>query len=242
MASVLRAESSHGRTAIDPWTAVTFTGRSAVEAQGGQKRGVNGSSQIRQHRASLLAAGVDDGLEVGGEGVAAVAPAAEAALAPEDEAASSRSAWLLVGSTPRSSTKRHSAARWASMSVHDLSPVSPDPVLSPVSPDPLPRTRVRHSVGDVGRGTTLLGSPRDTHGMPIATTGLMGHPLRLVPSRGRLRDDHSYRSRALPPAARSRGSRHRSRCARSCTVAVSRHPALRLRLPLQPCPAAGVHR
>lgn len=51
------------------------------------QRGVNSRAHIREHVAALLAAGLDDTLEVGGERVAAVALVTEARLPPGDQTA-----------------------------------------------------------------------------------------------------------------------------------------------------------
>lgn len=51
------------------------------------QRSVNGRPQIHEHVPALLAAGVNDALEVGGEHVATVALAAEARLSPSDQTA-----------------------------------------------------------------------------------------------------------------------------------------------------------
>ena len=99
------------------------------------KRGMNGSSEIGQHGTALLAACMDDGLEVGGEHIAALAATAVAALAPQDEAAQ-LALGVVVGRV-------------------DVAIVDEAPQRSAVLEDVLARA------GDAGRGCALLEEPFD---------------------------------------------------------------------------------
>ncbi len=101
--------------------------RRGVARSGRQQRGRRRPAEPRRAARGLegedvtplLPCGVRDGHHPRSEMVASFTLGAEGAAAPEHHSRGSRSAWLLVGSTPAVSTKVQSASRCSSMSLQD---------------------------------------------------------------------------------------------------------------------------